>query len=67
MSARKKNAAIELKKHRSAVNRATKKTKLEQQQQQEQEQQQQQEQEQEQEQEQQQEHEHEDLMERRLP
>ena len=53
MSARKKNAAIELKKHRSAVNRATKKTKLEQQQQQEQEQQQ--------------EHEHEDLMERRLP
>lgn len=61
MSARKKNAAIELKKHRSAVNRTTKKTKLEQQQQQEQEQ------EQEQQQEQQQEHEHEDLMERRLP
>jgi hypothetical protein len=60
MSARKKNAAIELKKHRSAVNRTTKKTKLEQQQQQEQEQ------EQEQQQEQQQEHEHEDLMERRL-
>ena len=63
MSARKKNAAIELKKHRSAVNRTTKKTKLEQQQEQEQEQEQQQEQEQEQ----QQEHEHEDLMERRLP
>ena len=61
MSARKKNAAIELKKHRSAVNRTTKKTKLEQQQEQEQQQQQ------EQEQEQQQEHEHEDLMERRLP
>ena len=65
MSARKKNAAIELKKNRSAVNRTTKKTKLEQQQQQQQEQEQ--EQQQEQEQEQQQEHEHEDLMERRLP